>query len=668
MSLVNKLKRLNGRGKRDLALLMSVTILAGANGFVSCSNNKDKKKLYLVDIKDEYQDELFLKDKEGNLLELMDSNPDSLLAITDTNRVRDDEYYYIILVNDEGKMQTGYVEGKYLDSKVLDTEKFFGDLYTNESVIANDSGAWLRDEAKVDKDTDNAVLLNYKQDVVTSDVTYSNQEDSYLWTENIAYVDGKIKVGFIAEDFVVSKDFNKIKGKRFLVSTMSGSSINLRENGSENGKVICEIPDGSEVVLLEGYPSISDDKHDWFYVAVNTEDGVKLGYACATFYSKDNGAVHYLKEEDKDEIVEVEEGLVPLKVNTTKDGGVSLKLRSNIGTSSDIISELSNNTTIYTYHKYLLESDNNIDSDGRKWLKVMLVTGEVGYVCYDYVDFKGQKQELDDEVYTLNFGNEGQKDGYFGIDVDYYVDYKAFEKVLQNTYYVEDQEKEFRSNCKPAFVIIKLGATLYSKNYEKNDIDFCRNQENVDKLVNLCEKYEVPYGFYYYSQAITVNEADAEVNFIQNEYNRYKNNTYNVLPIYYDYESDGEDRRLVHYAGNGERKDELTNVLNYAMDKLRLETEAEVCLYSSINALDTIFDYNKLEDVNKQNCWFVEWEREAHSNHYANNYPEVVENMGLRQISGDKTLGDIQVDFDFINKVYFENILKNSLGISSVVK
>lgn len=74
MGLVDKLKRLNKRGKRDLALLMFVTILAGANGLNSCSGNKDKKKLYLVDIKDEYQDELFLKNKDGNFLELMDSN------------------------------------------------------------------------------------------------------------------------------------------------------------------------------------------------------------------------------------------------------------------------------------------------------------------------------------------------------------------------------------------------------------------------------------------------------------------------------------------------------------------------------------------------------------------------------------------------------------------
>lgn len=104
------------------------------------------------------------------------------------------------------------------------------------------------------------------------------------------------------------------------------------------------------------------------------------------------------------------------------------------------------------------------------------------------------------------------------------------------------------------------------------------------------------------------------------------------------------------------------------MNKLRIETEAEVCLYSSINALDTIFDFDILEDVNKQNCWVVEWDSEAHSNNYVSKYPKVVENIGLRQIAGDKILGDIQVDYDFIDKVYFENILKNRLGISNIIR
>ena len=56
------------------------------------------------------------------------------------------------------------------------------------------------------------------------------------------------------------------------------------------------------------------------------------------------------------------------------------------------------------------------------------------------------------------------------------------------------------------------------------------------------------------------------------------------------------------------------------------------------------------------------------SNNYVSKYPKVVENIGLRQIAGDKTLGDVQVDYDFIDKVYFENILKNRLGISNIIR
>lgn len=47
---------------------------------------------------------------------------------------------------------------------------------------------------------------------------------------------------------------------------------------------------------MSGYPSVSDEDHDWFYVAVNTEDGVKIGYSCATYHPTDGTAVNYLIE------------------------------------------------------------------------------------------------------------------------------------------------------------------------------------------------------------------------------------------------------------------------------------------------------------------------------------------------------------------------------------
>lgn len=50
---------------------------------------------------------------------------------------------------------------------------------------------------------------------------------------------------------------------------------------------------------MSGYPSVSDENHDWFYVAVNTEDGVKIGYSCATYHPTDGTAVNYLIEKKK---------------------------------------------------------------------------------------------------------------------------------------------------------------------------------------------------------------------------------------------------------------------------------------------------------------------------------------------------------------------------------
>lgn len=108
---------------------------------------------------------------------------------------------------------------------------------------------------------------------------------------------------------VASKDYDKIKGKKFTVSTEDGSPLKLRDEASIDGEIIYSIPNNSEVVLLSGYPSVSDEDHDWFYVAVNTEDGVKIGYSCATYHPTDGTAVNYLieKEEEKTDDVTTEE-------------------------------------------------------------------------------------------------------------------------------------------------------------------------------------------------------------------------------------------------------------------------------------------------------------------------------------------------------------------------
>lgn len=661
MKVIKKLKKMKSGGKKALALIIVGAIIGGAKG---CVSQKTSKKIYLVDIKDKYQNELILKDKDGNPIELMECDKEDLLAIVSEKKFKDNKDYQVVLVSDTGKMQSGYVEGKFLDEDVLDTEQISKDVFDDEAVVTATKGAWLREKPIVDKETENATYLDKKQNVISSSVTISNGEDSYLWNQGIAYKDKDIKVGYIASDYIASKKFDNIKGKRFVVSTKNNIPLKLRSEANKDAEVICSIPSNNEVILLNSYPSVSDDEHDWFYVAVNTDNGVKFGYVCATYYGK-KGTIHYLVEKIHEN--EDNSKKILIEVNTDKDNGIPLKLRDGIGTTSRIISELSNKTKIYTTSYDINEIEKNIDDKNNKWLKVSLVTGEVGYVRYDYINNVKVKESMDDEVYTLNFGKEGKKEGYFGIDIENKTNYIAFEKLLKNNNYYSDDERGLKVNCKPSFVIIKLGATGYGTKFGKDNIAFAPVEEaNLERLVNLCEEYEIPFGFYYFSQAITINEAEKEVEHIKKLSDKYKNYTHNILPIYYDYELSSNDTRLATYAKKG-HKEELTNVLNYAMNKLRLETEKEVCLYTDGNALGFIFDYNKLDDINKKNPWIVEASNEGHSNRLAEKYPEVVENMGMRQIKLDKEFGNeekVKMDLNLMNKDYFENILKNTLGIS----
>ena len=217
MDLLEKFKNFSKKGK--LAVLFATAGVVGLTSYCGIRGHKKdsetkETKLYLVDITDKYEDEIVLKDKDGNKIEINDASPDKLLAITDSKKHKKNKKYQIILVDDEGVMQSGYIEGKYLSDDVLDTEKLVGEFCNDVSVISSPSGGWFRKEAKVDKDTDDAVLLDYNQNLAVSNHTYHNDVDSYAWSEGVTYVDGDLKVGFIATENVASKDYDKIKGKK----------------------------------------------------------------------------------------------------------------------------------------------------------------------------------------------------------------------------------------------------------------------------------------------------------------------------------------------------------------------------------------------------------------------------------------------------------------------
>lgn len=74
------------------------------------------------------------------------------------------------------------------------------------------------------------------------------------------------------------------------------------------------------------------------------------------------------------------------------------------------------------------------------------------------------------------------------------------------------------------FCIIRAG-------YGNNDIDAA-----LDYNVKMCEKYKIPYGFYWFSYAANPEEAKKEAHFFVETIHKYAP----TYPLYFDYEYDSE--------------------------------------------------------------------------------------------------------------------------------
>ena len=204
-----------------------------------------------------------------------------------------------------------------------------------------------------------------------------------------------------------------------------------------------------------------------------------------------------------------------------------------------------------------------------------------------------------------------------------------------------------------------MAATGYGI-FSQTDTDI----EDVKKLVAVCEKHQVPYGLYYYSQALSKEEANQEIEWIKNKLgiiSELGDLKYNLLPFYLDYEI-GDPKYNSRVRQNYEKlnSDEdkgksITSVLDYELSKLRDTLGTEVCLYSDHNTLGVCFDINEFTDENKENIWMVDVSP-AHSKDTL----DLKDHISVRQVSTDSIIkynGDsYKIDYDLINKEYFDKI------------
>lgn len=667
MGVINRIKRAidnkynnlsyNSRRKITRAIMLAVITATTALGIKSCNNKNEKNKLYLVST--ENIDENALENENGEKINFRLKIDKDLIAVVETKKTDNNKKYKAILIDEKGQMQDGFLDGKYLNDDAIDCididEEFLNSLEID--VVTSKSGCWIRKNTIIDKDTDQALLKENDSNVISTNICQNSIDNEYLWKEVVYLNDDltKLEKGYMVNGYILNKDYDKLDGRSFFVD-VENLKVRKTPNTKTNDNIITKLEKGTKVYIVPNVASITDNNIDWFYIVYADKDGItKSGYVAATIY--DNGeAINYLVEEIETKTKEINEKSILKKVSSKKVNYVNM--RKSPGLDSEIIIKVDDETVLYTTQSNI---SNEIKKDGHTWLKVSLATGEEGYIACEYlVDYETQSKEINSNGY--DFSSEGKIDGVFGIDVNNTSNPTMIKKLLTNNLTYEDDFPKMNEQTKPQFLIMKLGATGYSK----NKFLFVRTtqllKDSMNSILNICDEEGIPYGLYYYSQSTTIDETDQEIDNICEllKLINYNNRENRKLPLYIDVEYAAGNARVYDSAQkNG--KEYQSNIINYEMNQLRKKTNLDICLYTDKNTLDTTFSYNSLDDKNKENIWIVD-PNETHSKYLNNNYNELLKNTVIRQTELDKNviINGIDygsyIDYNIIDKKYLKKM------------
>ena len=362
--------------------------------------------------------------------------------------------------------------------------------------------------------------------------------------------------------------------------------------------------------------------------------------------------------------VTVKGEVVKFKVDTSSGGKVDLMLRELPGTSAKVIERLAHGSYVYTTKGNLKEVTN---ANGYEWIHVTSESGKQGFVAKKYLkEYNGKKYESEFDSYDIKVNHEGTISGYLGIDVapGGSVTKDNFEKIIKGQLAIPGTTigRTDIANFSPAFVYLKFGATGWGKNFS---IAKSTTYEDVEDFIKICEKYKIPYGGYYYSQAITMEEARKEAEYIKGIYSKAEKNIgklqYNVLPFAIDIELGGSSSytgRMLQYIKNGGKKSELTKVKNFLINEVeKIEQVDKTIIYTDRNTLRELII---LEDFDKehQELWMVDpIEYPTHSKDIVNKgYGKYIKN---RQIKLDYSLNrGCCLDINLMNKDIYEELIQ----------
>lgn len=562
---------------------------------------------------DEYDGKMPIYDENGKLIAEIDENS---LVVTISKLPKDEsERVYVGAINSNGESIIGQTERRYLEEvQKVDKDKI--EEYSTVYTVIPDSGVNIRKSAEVSGDNKLGAIECGEQVLGAAKLQASDNE--FLWVPVMYINEEEVVEGYIRSDLLREngeiEDVNIIDEKEdesndrnnkipMIVDTSKESSVDLKlrsDTKLDKYNIIAEIPNGT-VINAIGSNIKTSDAIDWREVEYTDKDGkVYTGWVSNSF----------LKEYD----------VVEMKVDTAKEGRVNLNVRRDPGTGYPKVAEIEHGTVL-KIPKANFEDIKNVD--GVDWILVTLSDGTSGYVSCEYLkEVEKEKSKESENIDSTEIVEEvidkrvvSKSGNVVGIDVADGVSGNELEALLTDKNVIKDQTarisyydengKSVYANANTSdiagninFVYIKLGASGYG-----NFVTLL-NDNYLDQAA-VCEKYGIPYGFYYYSTCLDNDEARIEADAINKALDSMKSRKYNLLPLAIDVElaSGSSDRQWGKDVT--EAKAYLANLVEPTQGKTILYGGGRSISSSSPECVLDINRYNKLLESGESDVWLA---------------------------------------------------------------
>ena len=531
-------RRKTAKGKKFLSPKLKVLLaILGAASLALISNTiTTNKNTYTVakvqDMEDdEFEDSIPLY-SNGELLSTIEDNQ---FVIVNTDADVEKGSYEIMTIGPDGELITGVTDSEYVDVahglklKADDDRLKYSYKVTGTEVVNLRNSTVLDTSSKIG-------TVKEGEYVIGGDRIVSKDND-FMWVP-VIYIDeeGNLAKAYMCQDYLEMVDEISLVDESRVAKTMkvnterhNGVDLHLRsETVIDDSTIVTNIPNGSIVTKLPEADK-NDGSYKWSKIEYIDPDGNTYeGWVVNGF------------------LEDVE--LIKMRVDTSKDGKINLNVRKEPSISSDKVASIEHDTKIEIPQDYIDQRIHE-DESGKDWVRIELSDGTHGYVDYSYLQREKAKDEksieaegvisqdeLEDIFDRMSVRSTGN---VVGIDTTSYTPdklrdvLKSKDAIPSTVYYWGEDEYDTSDLAgKVDFVMIRVGARGWG---EAGNMVDCG--DDYKKYAEVCEECKVPYGFYYYSTALTKEEADQEIEYCKHAINSLDSRKYNLLPLTADFET-----------------------------------------------------------------------------------------------------------------------------------